>query len=66
MLRVSPRALAISATFVVALVVVGMLFGLSFERAAFLAPVLVFVAGGVGFLVVLWVKVVRDSLRGRG
>jgi hypothetical protein len=66
MLRVSARALAISGAFVVLLVVVGMLFGLSFERAAFLAPVLVIVFGGVAFLVVLWAKVIRDSLRDRG
>jgi uncharacterized membrane protein YgaE (UPF0421/DUF939 family) len=62
----SLRALAISAVAVTTLVVGGMLFGLSFERAAFLAPVLVIVGGGVAFLVVLWAKVIRDSLRGRG
>jgi hypothetical protein len=64
--RVSPRALVLSAVFVVAVVLGGMLFGLSLERAALLAPVLVIVAGGVAFLVVLWAKVIRDSVRGRG
>jgi hypothetical protein len=62
---VTPRALAVSAFFVVALVAGGMAFGLSFERAAFLAPVLVVVAGGFAFLVVLWAKVIRESLRDR-
>lgn len=64
--RVSPRALVISTACVLLLVVGGMAFGLSFERAVFLAPVLLFCAAGVAFLVVLWAKVIRDSLRGRG
>jgi hypothetical protein len=63
---VSARALGISAACVALLIVGGMLFGLSFERAAFLAPLLVICLGGVAFLVVLWAKVIRDSLRGRG
>jgi hypothetical protein len=62
----SPRALALSAAFVFLLIAGGMLFGLSFERAAFLAPVLLICVGGIAFLVVLWAKVIRDSLRGRG
>jgi hypothetical protein len=33
------------------------------ERAAFLAPVLVVLAGATAFLFVLWGKVVRESLR---
>jgi hypothetical protein len=37
----------------------------SFERAAILAPVVVVVAGGAGFLVVLWTRIVWDSIRGR-
>jgi len=59
---VTPRSLLLSSLVVAALVAGGMLFGLSFERAVFLAPVLIIVAGGVGFLVVLWAKVIRDSL----
>ncbi len=62
---VSFRALAISAIAVVALIVGGMAFGLSFERAAYLAPVLVVVAGGIGFLVVLWTKVIYEMARKR-
>ena len=37
----------------------------SFERAAILSPVVAMVAGGVGFLAVLWTRVVLDSLRRR-
>ena len=37
----------------------------SFERAAILSPVVVAVAGATGFLVVLWARVVWESLRGR-
>ena len=37
----------------------------SFERAAILSPVVVAVAGAVGFLVVLWTRVAWESLRGR-
>ena len=66
MLRVSARALLASSLVVALLIATGMAFGLSFERAAFLAPVLMIVAGGVAFLVVLWTKAIRDSVRGRG
>ena len=66
MARVSPRAIVISAACVLLLIAGGMAFGLSFERSVFLAPVLLICAGGFAFLVVLWAKVVRDSLRGRG
>jgi hypothetical protein len=66
MREMSARSLAISAAGVAVLVAGGMLFGLSFERAVFLAPLLVICLGGVAFLVVLWAKVIRDSLRGRG
>lgn len=62
----SVRALAVSAAGVVVLIVVGMAFGLSFERAAYLAPVLVLIAGGVAFLVVLWTKVVYEAWQRRG
>jgi hypothetical protein len=37
----------------------------SFERAVLLAPVVVAVAGAVGFLVVLWTRVALDSVRRR-
>ena len=66
MVPVTPKALALSALFVALLVVVAMALGASFERAVFLAPVLLVVAAGIAFLVVLWTKVIRDSLRGRG
>jgi hypothetical protein len=62
---VSARALAVSAAGVAVLIAVGMAFGLSFERAAYLAPVLVLVAGGVAFLVVLWTKVIYEAARRR-
>jgi hypothetical protein len=62
----SIRALGISAAAVVVLIALGMAFGLSFERAAYLAPVLVLIAGGVAFLVVLWTKVIYEAVRRRG
>ena len=65
MQRVTPRSLLLSAGFVALLIAGGMLYGLSFQRAVFLAPVLLVVAAGIAFLVVLWAKVIRDSLRGR-
>jgi hypothetical protein len=37
----------------------------SFERAVILSPLVVAVAGGIGFLVVLWTRVAWESLRGR-
>ena len=37
----------------------------SFERAVILAPVVVMVVGAAGFLIVLWTRVVWDSIRGR-
>jgi hypothetical protein len=37
----------------------------SFERAVVLAPVVVAVAGATAFLVVLWTRVIMDSLRNR-
>jgi Na+/citrate or Na+/malate symporter len=57
--------LAVAAVVVAVLVLIGMAFGLSFERAAFLAPVLVLIAGGIAFLLVLWGKVIYESLRSR-
>ncbi len=46
------------------LVVVGQqLFDLSWESALVLAPVFVLCLGAIAFLVVLWAKVIKDSLR---
>lgn len=45
------------------LAVAMLLFRFSLEKAALLAPVVVATAGATAFLVVLWGKVVRDSLR---
>jgi hypothetical protein len=46
------------------LVVVGKeLFDLSWESALVLAPVFVLTLGGIAFIVVLWAKVIRDSVR---
>ena len=62
----SPRALALSAAICAALVVVGhYVLDISWQSALVLAPVFVVCAGAVAFLVVLWTKVIRDSLRGR-
>ena len=61
----SVRKLVIAALAVGALVAIGMAFGLSFERAAFLAPVLVLIAGAIAFLIVLWGKVIYESVRKR-
>ena len=60
----SPRAVAASVLLCAVLVVVGkQLFDLSWESALVLAPVFVLILGAIAFLVVLWAKVVRDSLR---
>ncbi len=37
----------------------------SFERAVILSPVVVAVAGAIGFLLVLWTRIALDSVRGR-
>jgi hypothetical protein len=61
---VSPRAVAASVLLCAVLVVVGQqLFDLSWESALVLAPVFVLCLGGIAFLVVLWAKVIRDSVR---
>ena len=61
---VSARAVAASVLLCAVLVVVGkQLFDISWESALVLAPVFVLVLGAIAFLVVLWAKVVRDSLR---
>jgi hypothetical protein len=61
---VSPRAVAASVLLCAVLVVVGKyFFDISWESALVLAPVFVLTLGGIAFIVVLWAKVVRDSLR---
>lgn len=46
------------------LVVVGKyFFEISWESALVLAPVFVLILGAIAFLVLLWAKVIRDSLR---
>jgi hypothetical protein len=63
---VTARRLGISALACAVLVVVGHeLFDLSWESALVLAPVFVLVAGGFGFLLVLWSKVVYESFKTR-
>ncbi len=37
----------------------------SFGRAVILSPIVVLVAGAAGFLVVLWTRIVLDSIRNR-
>ena len=62
----SARSVALSALAVAVLVVAGRyVFDLSWESALVLAPVFVLVVGGIAFLVLLWTKVIRDSVRGR-
>lgn len=61
------RAVAISALVCAILVVVGRyVLDLSWDSALVLAPVFVLVVGAIAFLIVLWAKVIRDSLRGQG
>jgi hypothetical protein len=36
----------------------------SFEKAVILSPVLVMVAGAAAFLIVLWTRIVWESIRG--
>ncbi len=58
------RAVAASVLACAVLVVVGkQIFDISWESALVLAPVFVLTLGGIAFLVVLWAKVIRDSLR---
>ena len=63
----NPRALVVSAVVVTALVLLSAwLFEWPLEKALVLAPVIVITAGATAFLFVLWAKVIRDSVRGRG
>ena len=58
------RSLAVSAAVCALLVALGMwIFDLSIESALVLAPVFVLSVGGVAFLVILWTKVIYDSVR---
>ena len=58
------RAVAASVLACAALVVGGKyFFDISWESALVLAPVFVLTVGGIAFIVVLWAKVIRDSLR---
>ena len=62
----SLRATVLSALVTVGLVALAVwLFGLSFDRAAVLAPLLVAVAGAAAALFVLWARVGWESLRHR-
>jgi hypothetical protein len=38
-------------------------FDISWESAIVLAPVFVLILGAIAFLVLIWAKVIRDSLR---
>jgi hypothetical protein len=63
---VRPRVLLISLGACLGLTALAaVLLDLSFERAVILAPVVVVVAGAAGFLVVLWTRVLWESIRGR-
>jgi hypothetical protein len=58
-------AIAVSTGLVIALVgLTSWLFRWSLEEAAVLAPVIVVTAGATAFIVVLWGKIVWESLRG--
>jgi hypothetical protein len=63
---VNARALAVSAVVVTALVLLSAwVFRWPLEKAVFLAPIIVVVAGATAGLFLLWAKVIRDSMRGR-
>jgi hypothetical protein len=63
---VSWRAIALSTLVTVGLVALAVwVFGLSFDRAAVLSPLLVAVAGSAAALFVLWARVGWESLRRR-
>ena len=60
------RAIALSTLVTVGLVALAVwVFGLSFDRAAVLSPLLVAVAGSAAALFVLWARVGWESLRRR-
>jgi len=63
---VKPRAIAISLAACLGLALLtAWLLDWSLEKAIILAPIIVVVAGAAGFLLVLWAKVIRESLRTR-
>ena len=45
--------------------IAALLFDWSFGKAVILSPILVMVAGAAAFLVVLWGRIVWESIRGR-
>jgi hypothetical protein len=62
---VTARALSLSALVCAILVAIGhYAFDLAWDSALVLAPVFLLVVGGIAFLIVLWTKVIWDSLRG--
>jgi hypothetical protein len=62
---VSTRAVLIAVAACLALVAItALLLDWSFEKAVILSPVIVAVGGAAGFLVVLWTRVVWESIRG--
>jgi len=62
---VSTRAVLIAVAACLALVAItALLLDWSVEKAVILSPVIVAVAGAAGFLVVLWTRVVWESIRG--
>ena len=61
----STRAVLIAVAACLALVAItALLLDWSFEKAVILSPVIVAVGGAAGFLVVLWTRVVWESIRG--
>ena len=59
------RSVAVSALACGGLVVVGRYaLDLAWDSALVLAPVFVLVVGAIAFLIVLWAKVIRDTIRG--
>jgi hypothetical protein len=60
------RAVLLSAAACACLIVLtALLLDWSVERAVILAPVVVMVAGAAGFLLVLWARVIWESMRSR-
>jgi hypothetical protein len=63
---VSPRVVLLSLGACAGLTAVAaVLLDWSFERAVILSPVVILVAGAAGFLVVLWTRVIWESIRDR-
>ena len=64
-MRVRVVLISLAACLVLA-AVVALLLDWSFEKAILLSPVIVLVAGAAGFLIVLWGRIVWESIGGRG